>query len=69
MLPIGDNFVMGSEDAVIATQMLRPKNVIPMHYNTFPVIKQDEKAFIDLLHLKAPESRGILLEAGQVLNL
>jgi L-ascorbate metabolism protein UlaG (beta-lactamase superfamily) len=69
MLPIGDNFVMGPEDAVIATQMLRPKKVIPMHFNTFPVIKQDAKAFISLLSLEVPESQGILLEAGQVLNI
>jgi L-ascorbate metabolism protein UlaG (beta-lactamase superfamily) len=69
MLPIGDNFVMGPEDAVLAAQMLRSKYIIPMHFNTFPIIEQDEKTFIDLLHRKVPESRGILLSAGQILQL
>ena len=45
ILPIGDNVVMGPEDAVIATKWLNPKMVIPMHYNTFPLIKQDPSIF------------------------
>lgn len=45
MLPIGDNFTMGIEDAVLATGMLKPRIVIPMHYNTFDVIKQDPEVF------------------------
>lgn len=69
MLPIGDNFVMGPDDAVLAARMLRSKNVIPMHFNTFPVIQQDGKAFVDLLQQKVPESRGVLLEAGQILEV
>ncbi|MGI6449378.1 MAG: metal-dependent hydrolase [Desulfitobacteriia bacterium] len=69
MLPIGDNFVMGPEDAILAAQMLRAKSVIPMHYNTFPVIKQDGQAFINELQRQVPECRGILLQAGQVLEI
>jgi L-ascorbate metabolism protein UlaG (beta-lactamase superfamily) len=41
ILPIGDNYTMGPEDAVKAIEFLRPKVVIPGHYNTFPVIQQD----------------------------
>jgi len=44
LLPIGDNFTMGVEDAIKAVEFLRPKMVIPMHYNTFDVIKQDPQA-------------------------
>ncbi|MBC9783669.1 metal-dependent hydrolase [Heliobacterium chlorum] len=45
LLPIGDNFVMGPDDALFATKLLHPKQVVPMHYNTFPVIAQDARSF------------------------
>lgn len=45
LLPIGDNFTMGPEDAARAVEMIAPKRVIPMHYNTFPVIEQDPEEF------------------------
>ena len=44
MLPIGDNFTMGPEDAVKAVCFLQPKTAILMHYNTFGVIAQDAQA-------------------------
>jgi len=45
ILPIGDNYTMGIDDAVEAVKMLKPKMVIPVHYNTFPVIMQDPYEF------------------------
>jgi L-ascorbate metabolism protein UlaG (beta-lactamase superfamily) len=45
MLPIGDRYTMGPEDAVRAVEMIEPKVVIPMHYNTWPPIAQDPEAF------------------------
>lgn len=45
MLPIGDNFTMGPDDALDALDMLKPKAAIPMHYNTWPPIAQDAAAF------------------------
>ena len=45
LLPIGDVFTMGPEDALRAVKMIRPKLVVPMHYNTFPPIAQDPEAF------------------------
>ena len=45
VLPIGDHFTMGPEDAVKAVKFLRPKHVIPCHYNTFPPIEQDPAKF------------------------
>ena len=65
MLPIGDNYVMGFEEAVHASQFLRPKVVIPMHYNTFPLIAQDVGGFLHLLQRRAPESRGKALKPGE----
>lgn len=45
LLPIGDNFTMGITDALKAVELVNPKVVIPMHYNTFPVIKADPEEF------------------------
>lgn len=45
LLPIGDNFTMGIDDAIRAVGMLKPRMVVPMHYNTFDVIKQDPEVF------------------------
>lgn len=45
ILPIGGNFTMDAEDAVIAAQYLQPKQVMPMHYNTWPLIPADGNTF------------------------
>jgi L-ascorbate metabolism protein UlaG (beta-lactamase superfamily) len=45
LLPIGDNFTMGPEDAVRAIEFIRPGAVVPIHYGTFPTIEQDPGAF------------------------
>lgn len=41
VLPIGDNYTMGPDDALRAVKLLRPRKVIPVHYNTFDLIAQD----------------------------
>ena len=38
-LPIGDNFTMGVDNAIIATDFINCKNIVGMHYDTFPSIK------------------------------
>ena len=50
-LPIGDYFTMGPEDAVRAASFVKAKHVLPIHYNTFPQIKQDAAAYINKLAL------------------
>lgn len=45
MLPIGDNYTMGPDDALLALDLLKPKVCVPMHYNTFPLIAQDAAQF------------------------
>lgn len=62
-LPIGDNYTMGPEDALIAAEWLRAKRVIPIHYNTFPLLKQDGGAFVKKLTEKGIQ--GIELMPGQ----
>ncbi len=47
ILPIGDTFTMGPDDALAALQLLKPKRVLPIHYNTFPPIVQDGDAFVE----------------------
>ncbi|WP_203333216.1 metal-dependent hydrolase [Planococcus beigongshangi] len=44
-LPIGDFFTMGPEDAAYAAELLKAKTVVPIHYDTFPPIKQDPEEF------------------------
>jgi L-ascorbate metabolism protein UlaG (beta-lactamase superfamily) len=41
LLPIGDVFTMGIEDVSQGSGIIKPKNVIPMHYNTFPPIQKN----------------------------
>ncbi|WP_188206417.1 metal-dependent hydrolase [Alkalibacillus aidingensis] len=57
-LPIGDNFTMGPEDAKLAAEWIKAKKVVPVHYNTFPLIEQDGQAFANSLQA------GV----GQVMN-
>ena len=45
LLPIGDNFTMGPRDALEAVRMLKPKRVVPIHYNTWELIAQDPNKF------------------------
>jgi len=45
LLPIGDNYTMGPDDAVRAIEFIEPRIVIPMHYNTFDLILQDAQDF------------------------
>ncbi|XIG93067.1 metal-dependent hydrolase [Priestia aryabhattai] len=64
-LPIGDNFTMGPEDAAIAAEWVQAKLVVPIHYNTFPVIKQDPHQFVESLS----GIEGKVLKAGEGLDL
>jgi L-ascorbate metabolism protein UlaG (beta-lactamase superfamily) len=45
LLPIGDNFTMGPDDALTALDFLKPKLAVPMHFNTWPPIAQDAGKF------------------------
>jgi len=64
-LPIGDNFTMGPEDAGIAAEWVQAKLVVPIHYNTFPVIKQDPHQFVESLS----GIQGKVLKVGEGLDL
>ena len=49
ILPIGDNFTMGPEDAAEAVGFIEPEVVIPVHYDTWPLIAQDPERFRELV--------------------
>ncbi len=46
-LPIGGNFVMDEEDAIKATSFIMPRQVVPIHYNTWEIIKANVDHFRD----------------------
>lgn len=45
LLPIGDNYTMGPDDALRAVKLLQPKYVIPIHFSTWGLIQQDASAW------------------------
>ena len=63
LLPIGDNFTMGPDDAAAAAKLLRARTVIPEHYNTWPVIAQDPEVFKRKVE-GSTESKVVILKAG-----
>ncbi|MDX5348570.1 MAG: metal-dependent hydrolase [Hymenobacteraceae bacterium] len=67
LLPVGDNFTMDAEDAMIAADFVQTNKVIAMHYDTFPYIKVDKDA------VKAAAKRAgkelVMLEIGQTIKL
>lgn len=65
-LPIGDNYTMGPSDALRAVSFLQPKVVIPIHYNTFPLIKQDAQAWAGEVEASTTAKVIVLLPGGSV---
>ncbi|TVP74380.1 MAG: metal-dependent hydrolase [Gemmatimonadales bacterium] len=49
LLPIGDNFTMGPEDAVRAIEFMEPSVVVPIHFDTFDLIAQDTDRFREMV--------------------
>jgi L-ascorbate metabolism protein UlaG (beta-lactamase superfamily) len=68
ILPIGDNFTMGPDDALRAVKLIEPRHVVPIHYNTFDVIKQDPYAWAD--RVKEETSASVtVMKPGDVFKL
>lgn len=68
VLPIGDNYTMGPKDASLAATWLGAPVVIPVHYNTWPVIAQDPKAFQEVVE-KEGDTRVLIVEPGTSVHL
>lgn len=67
LLPIGDRYTMGPDDALEALNLLRPKLAVPMHYNTFDAIRTDPTAFAARASAAGHPTR--VLAAGESLDL
>lgn len=68
ILPIGDNYTMGPEDALKAVRLLNPRIVIPMHFGTFDVIQQDAQQWAERVE-RETSSKAIVLKPGEHLDL
>ena len=68
VVPIGDNFTMGPDDALRAVKFLQPKVVIPIHYNTWGLIAQDENAWAERVG-KETGTKVVLLKPGESYSL
>jgi len=65
LLPIGGRFTMDIYQAAKAVEFIRPKYVIPIHYNTFDLIKADPQEFKKLV---GNLSQVVILEPGETFN-
>ncbi|CCO07134.1 metal-dependent hydrolase [Desulforamulus hydrothermalis] len=64
LLPIGDNFTMGPADALEAVKLLQPRLVVPMHYNTWPLIAQQPAEFKKAVE-EQTAAQVIILQPGE----
>jgi L-ascorbate metabolism protein UlaG (beta-lactamase superfamily) len=67
-LPIGDTFTMGIDDSIRAIGFIRPRFVVPMHYNTFPPIMQDAGNWANRVSSET-EAAPIVLDPGKSYTL
>ena len=63
VIPIGDNYTMGPDDALRAVKLIQPKHVIPVHYSTWDVIRQDPNAWAERV-LAETDAQVHVLEPG-----
>ena len=68
LLPIGDNYTMGPDDALRAVELLKPRRVMPIHYNTFPLIAQDADAWAGRVKSKTGTD-AVVLKPGDWLQV
>jgi len=67
-LPIGDNFTMGPDDALEAVRLLKPRLVVPIHYNTFPLIAQDAAAWVRRVRSET-DAEARVVEPGEAVDV
>jgi L-ascorbate metabolism protein UlaG (beta-lactamase superfamily) len=68
VIPIGDNYTMGPDDALRAVKLLQPKHVIPIHYSTWGLIAQDAQAWAARVKSET-SAQPHVLKPGESLSL
>jgi L-ascorbate metabolism protein UlaG (beta-lactamase superfamily) len=66
ILPIGDNFTMGPDDALRAVKLIQPGQVVPIHYNTFEVINQDPQAWAVRVQKETQSKVTVMTPGGSI---
>jgi L-ascorbate metabolism protein UlaG (beta-lactamase superfamily) len=64
VIPIGDNYTMGPDDALRAVKILAPRIVIPIHFSTWDLIAQDEKLWAARVE-KETSAKAVVLKPGE----
>ncbi len=68
VLPIGDLFTMGPDDSLEAIKLLKPRHVLPTHYDTWPPIAQDAKLWAERVRTETG-STATVLRPGETLTI
>lgn len=66
ILPIGDNFTMGPDDALRAVTFLNPRKILPIHYGTWPLLDQNADAWAQRVRERTSAEPVILQPGGSV---
>lgn len=69
LIPIGGYYTMGDREAAEAVKLIKPSVVIPMHYQTFPVLASSAEDFAKSAKKALPEVKIVVLEPGEVYQL
>jgi L-ascorbate metabolism protein UlaG (beta-lactamase superfamily) len=59
---------MGPDDAVEAVRLLRPRRVVPIHYNTFDLIAQDPQVFAHRVKAET-DAECVVLAPGETVEV
>ncbi len=68
ILPIGDNYTMGPDDALRAVKFIAPRRVLPIHYNTWELIAQDAAAWGQRVS-RETKCEPVILKPGESVRL
>ena len=68
VLPIGDNFTMGPDDALRAVKLIKPRVVVPVHYDTWGLIAQDAEAWAERV-VEETDASCVVIEPGGTYQL